>query len=145
MDKSLKGKVKLLLIDDTRVEVGGREVVLYVAFEPILRRIVYMRFFEAANILTAPSFVKRVKALYRSRMKVLTDGAQYYRTACKFLNLDHDVYDLRLGDLMERIVQYVKDRTKDFDDYMPCRRKKCDKRHAQMLLSSIGFMINEYT
>jgi len=145
VDKSLKGKVKLLLIDDTRVEVGGREVVLYVAFEPILRRIVYMRFFEAANILTAPSFVKRVKALYRSRMKVLTDGAQYYRTACKFLNLDHDVYDLRLGDLMERIVQYVKDRTKDFDDYMPCRRKKCDKRHAQMLLSSIGFMINEYT
>ena len=44
---------------------------------------------------------------------------------------------------MERIVQYVKDRTGDFDDYMPCRRGRCDRRHAQMLLSSMGFMINE--
>jgi putative transposase len=143
VDRSLRGKVKLLLIDDTRVEVGGREMVLFMAFEPLLRRIVYMRFFEAANIFTALTFIKRVKALYRPRMKVLTDGAQYYRTACKFLSLDHDVYDLRLRNLMERIVQYVKDRTKDFDDYIPCRRERCDKRHAQTLLSSTGFMINE--
>jgi hypothetical protein len=76
-------------------------------------------------------------------MEVLTDGAQYYRTACKFLSLDHDVYDSRLRNIMERIVQYVKDRTRDFDDYIPCRRERCDKKHAQMLLSSIGFMINE--
>jgi putative transposase len=143
IDRSLKGKVKLLLIDDTRVEVGGREVVLFVAFEPRLRRIAYMSFFEAANIFTALMFMKRGKAVYRSRMKILADGAQYYRTACNFLNLDHDVYDLRLRNLMERIIQHVKDRIKDFDDYIPCRRKKCDKRHAQTLLSSIGYMINE--
>jgi transposase-like protein len=101
VDRSLRGKVKLLLIDDTRVEVGGREVVLFVAFEPRLRRIVYMRFFEVANIFAALTFIKRIKALYRSKMKVLTDGAQYYRTACKFLSLDHDVYDLRLRNLVE--------------------------------------------
>jgi putative transposase len=76
-------------------------------------------------------------------MKVLTDGAQYYRTACKFLSLDHDVYDLRLRNLMERVIQYVKDRTEDFDDYIPCRREGCDKKHAQTLLSSIAFMMNE--
>jgi hypothetical protein len=44
---------------------------------------------------------------------------------------------------MERIIQYVKDRTRDFDDYIPCRRERCDKRHAHMLLASIAFMINE--
>jgi transposase-like protein len=104
VDRGVKGKVKLLLIDDARVEVGGREQVLPVAFEPILRRIAYMSFFEAANIFTALTFMKKVKAIYRSRLKVLTGGAQYYRTACKFLNLDHEVYDLRLGNLMERIV-----------------------------------------
>jgi transposase-like protein len=102
-----------------------------------------MSFFEAANMLTALTFTKKIKAIYRSRMKVLTDGAQYYRAACKFLNLDHDVYDSRLGNLMERIIQYVKDGTEDFDDYIPCRRERCDKKHAQMLLSSIAFMINE--
>jgi hypothetical protein len=41
VDRSLRGKVELLLIDDTRVEVGGREVVLFIAFEPNLRRIVH--------------------------------------------------------------------------------------------------------
>jgi transposase-like protein len=67
--------------------------------------------------------MKKVKAAYRSRMKILTDGAQCYRTTCKFLNLEHDVYGSRLRNLMERIIQYVKDRTKDFDDYLPCRRE----------------------
>jgi putative transposase len=132
-----------LLIDDTRVEVRGRELAFFVAFEPRLRRIAYMRFFEAANIFTALTFIKRVKALYRSRMKVLTDGAQYYRAACKFLSLDHDVYGLKARNLMERIIQYVKDRTRDFDDYIPCRRRKRDKIHVQMLPTSIGLMINE--
>jgi DNA repair protein RadA len=61
VDRSLRGKVKLLLIDDTRVEVGGREQVLFVAFEPRLRRIVYMRLFEAANILTALTFMKKLR------------------------------------------------------------------------------------
>jgi transposase-like protein len=83
VDRSLKGKAKLLLIDDARVEVGGKEQALFVAFEPLLRRIVYMKLFEAAKMLTALTFMKRIKAAYRSRMRVLTDGAQYYRTACK--------------------------------------------------------------
>jgi putative transposase len=112
-----------LLIDDIRVKVGDRKVVLFVAFELRLRRIAYMRLFEVANILTALTFMKEVRAFYRSRVEVLTDGAQYYRAACKFLNLDHYVYDSRLRNLMERIVQYVEDRIEDFDDYIPCRRE----------------------
>jgi hypothetical protein len=62
VDRSLKGRVKLLLIDDTRVEVRGREMALFAALEPLLRRIVYMRFFEAANIFTALTFMKKIKA-----------------------------------------------------------------------------------
>jgi transposase-like protein len=143
IDKSLRGKVRLLLIDDTRVKVGSREVVLYVAFEPHLRRIVYMRFFDAANMLTALIFIKKIRAIYGSRMMVLTDGAQYYRAACRMLNLRHYVYDSRTRNLMERIVQYVKDRMGNFDDYIPCGKVGCDRRHAEMLLSSIGFMVNE--
>jgi hypothetical protein len=50
---------------------------------------------------------------------------------------------LRLRNLMERIIQYIKDRTEDFDDYIPCRRERRDKGHARMPLSSIGFMVNE--
>ena len=49
-------------------------LVLFIAFEPHLRRIVYMRIFKAANILTALASMKRVKAIYKSRVEVLTDG-----------------------------------------------------------------------
>jgi putative transposase len=102
-----------------------------------------MRIFEATNMFTALAFIKRIEAVYGLRMEVLTDGAQYYRTACKFLSLEHDVYDLKAKNLVEKIVQYVEDRIEDFDDYIPCRRERCDKKYAQMLLSSIEFMINE--
>jgi hypothetical protein len=33
-----------------------------------------MRIFKAANILTALASMKRVKAIYKSRVEVLTDG-----------------------------------------------------------------------
>jgi hypothetical protein len=48
VDRSLRGKVKLL-IDDARVEVWDGELVLFVEFESNLR-IAYMSIFEAANI-----------------------------------------------------------------------------------------------
>jgi len=48
--------------------------VLYVAFEPHLRRIVYIRFFDAANMLTALIFIKKIRSIYGSRMIVLMDG-----------------------------------------------------------------------
>ena len=36
------GDVRVLLVDDTRIRIGSSEKVLYVAFEPYLRKIVYM-------------------------------------------------------------------------------------------------------
>jgi transposase-like protein len=131
VNRSLRGKVKLSLIDDTRIEDGDREVALFTAFEPHLRRIVYMKIFEVTNIFTALAFIKRSEAVYRSRVRMLTDGVQYYRTTCKFLNLDHDVYDSRFRNFVERIVQYIKDRTEDFGDYIPCRRERCDRRQLR--------------
>ena len=47
----------------------------------------------------------------------MTDGAHYYRAACRMLNLRHYVYDSRARNLMERIVQHVKDRMGSFDTY----------------------------
>jgi hypothetical protein len=35
----------------------------------------YMRLLEASNMLTALTLMKRIKATYRSRVKIVTDGA----------------------------------------------------------------------
>jgi putative transposase len=33
--------------------------------------------------------------------------------------------------LIERTMQYIKDRTEEFDDYFPCRKKKkCKLKHV---------------
>jgi len=44
---------------------------------------------------------------------------------------------------MERVIQYVKDRTKLFDNYIPYIKDKCDEEHAENLLKSIMIMLNE--
>jgi len=43
---------------------------------------------------------------------------------------------------MERIIQYVKDRAKLFDNYIPCIKEECDEKHAENLLKSI-IMLNK--
>ena len=45
---------------------------------PYLRRIVYMMVSDVANILTSMMFIKRIKAIYGSKITILTDDAPYY-------------------------------------------------------------------
>ena len=62
-DRNTCKDVRVLLVDDSRIKIGSGERVLYVAFEPYLRRIVYMMTFDIANILTSLIFIKRVRAI----------------------------------------------------------------------------------
>ncbi|MEM2194057.1 MAG: hypothetical protein QW803_06265 [Candidatus Methanomethylicia archaeon] len=45
---------------------------------------------------------------------------------------------------MERIIQYIKDRTKLFDNYIPCMKDRCDGEHALMLIKSIIYILNKH-
>jgi len=95
-----------------------------------------MMAFDVANILTSMMFIKRVRAICGSKITILTDGAPYYRASCRILNLRHGVYSIEVRNLMERIIEYVKDRTKLFDNYIPCIKDGCDEEHAEMLLNN---------
>jgi len=64
-----------------------------------------MMTFDVANILTSMIFIKRVKAIYGSKIIILTDGAPYYRASCRILNLRHGVYSIEVRNLMERIIE----------------------------------------
>jgi len=67
---------------------------------------------------------------------ILTDGAPYYKTSCRILNLRHGVYSLEVRNLMERIIQYVKDRTKLFNNYIPCIKDECYEEHADSKINN---------
>jgi putative transposase len=64
---------------------------------------------------------------------VSTDGGTWYPQACQFLKLKH---------LIERTMQYIKDRTEGFDDYFPCRKKNCKLKHVQQWLNLFAYYFN---
>ncbi|MEM2193792.1 MAG: hypothetical protein QW803_04930 [Candidatus Methanomethylicia archaeon] len=44
---------------------------------------------------------------------------------------------------MERIIQYIKDRIKLFDN-LHNMKDKCDDKHALMLMKSIAYILNKH-
>jgi putative transposase len=59
---------------------------------------------------------------------VSTDGDTWYPQACRFLKLKHHIHSFfakKEKSLIERTMQYIKDRTESFDNYFPCKIKNC--------------------
>jgi putative transposase len=71
---------------------------------------------------------------------VSTDGRDtwYPQQACRFLKLNHHLHSFVYKDeksIIERTMQYIKDRVKIFDDYFPCRKKNKSKlKHVKQWL-----------
>src|SRR5215218_539122 len=93
------------------------------------------RFFASSiskerNMLIAERFILGlVKA--HGKHPVSTDGGTWYPQACRFLNLEHHLHSPLEKSLIERTMQYIKDRTEYFDDYFPCRKENCKLKHVQ--------------
>ena len=45
--------------------------------------------------------------------------------ACTTLGLKHRLHSTFEKSIIERAIEYVKDRTEGFDDYYPCIKKEC--------------------
>ena len=50
-------------------------------------------------------------------------GDMAYPQACRFLNIEHHIHSLYERSIIERTIQYIKDRTESFDDYFPSRKE----------------------
>lgn len=74
-------------------------------------------------MLIAEQFTQSLARKY-GKHPVSSDGDTWYPQACKFLKLKHHIHLLYEKSIIERTIQYVKDRTECFDDYFPCRRCK---------------------
>ena len=58
------------------------------------------------------------------RVPIYTDGAGWYADACRWAGVEHVVYDRPLRNLMERMVQYIKEGTEAFDDLFPAMKSR---------------------
>ena len=72
---------------------------------------------------------------FNKKHPVSTDGGTWYPQACRFLKLKHHIHSSFEKSLIERTMQYIKDRTESFDDYFPCRLKNCKLNHVRNWLN----------
>jgi putative transposase len=70
------------------------------------------------NSIDAYLFIRRLVRRYGG-VPIYTDGAGWYADACRWAGVEHVVYDRPPRNLMERMVQYVKEGTEAFDDLFP--------------------------
>jgi putative transposase len=77
------------------------------------------------NMLVAEQFIQKLATEYGKHPVRTDSGGAWYPQTCKFLRLEHHLHSSFENSIIERTIQYVKDRTGCFDDYFPCRRNKC--------------------
>lgn len=76
---------------------------------------------------------------------IYSDGGTWYPEACSSsLGLEHKLHTYLKKSLIERAIQYFKDRTENFDDdYYPCTKLGlCNLSHVYKWLGLFVFMRN---
>jgi putative transposase len=122
--------IKEIFVDETLIKIKGQEYWLWIAYEPNLDVCLSMHLSIERTVFVCYWFFKQLRKKYGRRKPIFTDGARWYNDACKWLRLEHYVYGTELKNLMERYIQYIKDRTECFDDHFPCRKKDCNRQHV---------------
>ena len=137
-----KRKVSEFIIDETLLKVGENYVWLWIAIEPIDKIVLGIRTSIERSMLVAEQFIQKLCTEY-GKHPIYTDGGTWYPQACKFLKLEHHLHSSFKKSIIERTIQYVKDRTECFDDYFPCRKNKCRLEHVMHWLNLFVDMHNE--
>jgi putative transposase len=126
---SKKKKVDEFIVDETLIKVGSEFIWLWVAVEPNDKEILAISISKERNMFVAERFLSSVVKGYGEH-PVSTDGGTWYPQACRFLKLQHHLHSPFEKSIIERTMQYIKDRTEGFDDYFPCRKKNCKLKHV---------------
>jgi len=129
-------KADTVIVDETVVNVGGRQVWLWVAIEPERRAILALYLSETRNALIAYSLFVELKR--RGVKHVITDGAKWYSLAARWAKLGHEIVHGGVRSYVERFICTVKDRLRGFDVYFPSPHKLLDSA-LRLLYAWAGF------
>jgi putative transposase len=73
-------------------------------------------------MLIAESFLSSLIKIYGKHI-VYSDGGSWYPEACSFLGLKHLLHTSFEKSIIERSIEYFKDRTENFDDFTLARKQ----------------------
>ncbi|HEY6535387.1 MAG TPA: DDE-type integrase/transposase/recombinase [Candidatus Nitrosocosmicus sp.] len=129
--KHLKNKkIQEYIIDETAIKAGSELIWIWVVIEPTIKEILLFYISKERNMFVAERVLSEVVNKYGLH-SVSSDGGTWYPQACKFLKLKHRIHSFYEKNIIERTMQYVKDRTECFDDYFPCKKNKCKLNHIK--------------
>ena len=135
-------RVSAFIIDETVIQIGSQHFWLWFCIEPIHSSVLGIYISEERNMLVAEKFIRSLVSNYGKHI-VYTDGGTWYDEACKILKLKHYLHSSIEKSLMERVNQYFKDRTENFDDYYPCIQKdECNLFHVHNWIQFFVYMYN---
>jgi putative transposase len=136
-------RVTAFIIDETVIQIGNQHFWLWICIEPIHRSVLGIHISEERNMFVAENFIRSLVSSY-GRHAVYTDGGTWYPQACQFLQLKHRLHSPLEKCLIERVMQYFKDRTECFDDYYPCTNKKnnCDLLYVYNWIKLFIYLYN---
>jgi putative transposase len=137
-----KTKISLFIIDETQIKVGSESIWLWVAIESETKNIVATSISKERNMFVAEKFLYNITEDY-GKHPISTDGGTWYPQACKFLKLKHNIHSAYEKSIIERTMQYVKDRTEGFDDYFPCRKINCKLKHVKQWMNLFAAHYNK--
>src|SRR5579884_2798995 len=87
--------VEKIFVDETVLQIDGKDYWLWLAYEPKLKRCLFMHLSRERTIFVCYHFFKQLRNRY-GRKLILTDGALWYDQACRWLRLSHKVYNIEM-------------------------------------------------
>ncbi len=130
MVRTKQRRITEFIVDETLIKVGSELTWICVSIEPQNRQILALSISKERNMLIAERFLSDLVKSH-GKHPISTDGGTWYPMACRFLKLDHHIHSSYEKSIIERTIQYIKDRTENFDDYFPCRLKNCKLKHVR--------------
>ena len=124
------------IVDETTVNVAGRQVWLWLAIEPEHRTVLALMLTEARNALVAYSLFMDLRS--RGVRHIITDNAPWYRLAASWTRLRHSVVRGGMHSYVERFIETIKDRLRGFDCYFPSPKKLLDSA-LRLVYAWVGF------
>jgi putative transposase len=139
-------RISAFIIDETIIQIGSQHSWLWICIEPVHKSVLGIYISEEINMFVAENFIRSLVDKY-GRHTVYTDGGTWYPQACTFLHLKHRLHSSLEKSLIERVIQYFKDRTESFDDYYPCtnnqkKKKNCNLQHVYNWIRLFLYLYN---
>ena len=114
------------------MKVGSKYVWLWVAIESMNKQILQVDIsFERTMLIVPGAFYCIIDKQYGKHPVSTADGGTWYPPqACGFLKLKYSLHSsLKRKEPWKEQLNTSKNRTDGFDDYFPCRKKKCKLKH----------------